>query len=86
MGYLVAVAVIMELSIKQFQYVGCLLCFALGGFMFTRSMAEDLKVELHSINEMAKDKKLRGNTYKQLSNSIWMHANAKKLSKHYPPH
>lgn len=61
--------------------VSALLLWALFGvFMFATALVKDLNGVLHSINSMINDKESRNEMYKELSEFIRIHANAKQLS------
>lgn len=79
-GYLVAVSALLLWALFPFQYMGCIITLAFGVFMFATALVKDLNGVLHSINSMINDKESRNEMYKELSEFIRIHANAKQLS------
>lgn len=79
-GYLMALFIQYLMTIYPYQFIGCFLLLAFGAFMIANALVESLKHELHSIDQMASDKKSQKNMYKTLSEFIQAHASAKQLS------
>lgn len=87
MRYLFAASAQLLYGIYLFQYIGCFVFLAFGTFMFAISFVKDMKRQLHSINEMARDKtpgKSREvKMYENMSALIRVHANSKQLSVYF---
>lgn len=79
-GYLLSTAAMLTCLNCASQCTASLMFLAVGAFIFAITFVKDMKCKLHTINEMVKDKKSRKHMYKELSEFIWTHANAKQLS------
>lgn len=71
------------LAMLLFNYLGCFVSLAFGAYMFAVAVVDIIKNKLHSINEMANDKKSRENIYEKLSDFIETHANLEQLREWY---
>lgn len=79
-AYLVTVAGLSLWLIQLFKYVGCMMCLALGEFVFAILIVEFLNDELVSIDKLASVKNSRGLMYQKFSEFIRIHTNLKELS------
>lgn len=80
MGYICAILLQFVMLFFLNVYLACFLMLAFGYFIFGSSIAEDLIIELQSINKHAKRKKPKEQLLRQLNRFISMHGEIKELS------
>lgn len=78
-GYLMAVGLEYSANALLYFFNAGLVPLAIGIFLFTLSMTEDIKNNLNSVNEMIKIKGTRPEIYKKITHSIRLHSKAKQL-------
>lgn len=76
-GYSMAVSLQIIIASYPFRYLACFVTFALGGYLFTITMANDVIDVIKSIND---DLKSEIDTFKKLSKLFNLHSDAKQLS------
>lgn len=80
-GYLVAVAVQLHMTLIIVRYIECFLIFGLAGVLFGFSIANDIKNNLKQFNKIAKSKKsILPNIMEQLVALIHFDVDLRQLS------
>ena len=79
-GYLIAVALEYLSDLHICFFVASIFSLAVGGFIFTFSMTEDIKNNLNSINQNIETDGTRSEFYKKFSRFVQLHSNAQQLS------
>lgn len=79
-GYLIAVAVQLQIHLIFFRYIACFFTLVCAQLMFVFSVVKDIKGELNRFNEIARTKKTQCRSMKQLSEIISIHISLKELS------
>lgn len=80
LGFSIVIIIQYEMASKILRLTACALSFALGTFIFAVSLVNDIKNDLHAINEMTKQKKTQSNISKQLFKFMDIHSDVKQLS------
>lgn len=63
--------------------VACILSIGFGAYTFITAMTEDIKINLHAINDNTKTEADRLSIIKEFSDFIEIHSNARQLSASY---
>lgn len=80
-GYICAVTLQYIMLARNFLFVSVATSYGIGVFLYIRTITEDIKHCLKSMNIKAKSKKNELYALEMLKNSIQLHSKAKQLSK-----
>lgn len=79
-GYLIATILQLVAMSHQACYIACFLALALGAFLFSSTLMEDVTGEINAINDDLRTKKSECHILQKFSALIQLHSDAKQLS------